>query len=84
MPVTARLIASRPWLAVRQLRAYAHEFNPVASPVTSSGPWLSLAKRNLTPFTAPVKTRLKRMQYRPGPPQRLPRRYLSSHQAPSC
>jgi DDE superfamily endonuclease len=63
----AGLVAAREWLTVYQLPPYAHELNPV-EPV-----WLhlkrslaSLAKRNLSQLTALVKTRLKRMQYRPG------------------
>ena len=62
-----QLIAARAWLTVYQLPAYAPELNPV------EGTW-SVLKRslaNLTKYgidqlTTLVKTRLKRMQYRPG------------------
>ena len=47
--------------------AYAHELNPV-EPVWShlKRSLANLAKRNIAQLTALVKTRLKRMQYRPG------------------
>src|SRR5450755_1580147 len=63
----AELIAARDWLTVCQLPPYAHELNPV-EPVWShlKRSLANLAKRNLTELTALVKTRLKRMQYRPG------------------
>jgi len=61
------LFATRDWLTVYQLPSYAHELNPV------EGIWsvlkrslANLVKRNLTGLTTLVKTRLKRMQYRPG------------------
>jgi transposase len=61
------LAAPRDWLRVYELPPYAHELNPV------EGIWsvlkrslANLAKRNLSQLTALVKTRLKRMQYRPG------------------
>ena len=61
------LIAARSWLTIYQLPAYAPELNPV------EGVWsdlkrslANLAKRNLAQLAALVKTRLKRMQYRPG------------------
>ena len=61
------LIATRPWLTVYRLPPYAHELNPV-EPVWShlKRSLANLAKRNLAQLTAVVKTRLKRMQYRPG------------------
>jgi len=61
------LIAARNWLTVYQLPPYAHELNPV-EPVWShlKRSLANLAKRNLTQLTALIKTRLKRMQYRPG------------------
>ena len=61
------LIAARDWLTVFQLPPYAHELNPV-EPVWShlKRSLANLAKRNLAQLTALVKTRLKRMQYRPG------------------
>ncbi|MFF1844032.1 transposase [Streptomyces sp. NPDC058232] len=62
-----QLIDARSWLTVNQLPPYAHEFNPV------EGVWshlkrslANLTKHNLDQLTALVKTRLKRMQYRPG------------------
>jgi len=61
------LIAARGWLTVYRLPPYAHELNPV-EPVWShlKRSLANLAKRNLAQLTALVKTRLKRMQYRPG------------------
>ncbi|SDM69429.1 putative transposase [Geodermatophilus siccatus] len=63
----AELIAARPWLTVYRLPPYAHELNPL-EPV-----WLHLkrslanqTKHTLAELTALVKTRLQRMQYRPG------------------
>jgi putative transposase len=63
----AELIAARSWLRVYQLPAYAHELNPV-EPVWAhlKRSLANLAKRNLAQLTALVKTRLKRMQYRPS------------------
>jgi transposase len=52
---------------VFQLPSYAHELNPV-EPVWShlKRSLANLAKHNIGQLTALVKTRLKRMQYRPG------------------
>jgi transposase len=63
----AELIAARDWLTVYQLPPYAHELNPV-EPVWShlKRSLANLAKRNLAQLTALVKTRLRRMQYRPA------------------
>jgi len=63
----ASLIAARDWLRVYQLPPYAHELNPV-EPVWSNlkRSLANLTKHNLSQLTALVKTRLKRMQYRPG------------------
>src|SRR6266571_5622636 len=63
----AELIGARDWLTVYRLPAYAHELNPV-EPVWShlKRSLANLAKRNLAQLTALIKTRLKRMQYRPG------------------
>ena len=62
-----QLIDARLWLTVYQLPPYASEFNPV------EGVWshlkqslANLTKHSLDQLTALVKTRLKRMQYRPG------------------
>lgn len=62
-----QLADARSWLTVYQLPAYAPEFNPV------EGVWshlkrslVNLTKHSLEQLTALVKTRLKRMQYRPG------------------
>ena len=63
----AELIAARAWLTVFQLPPYAHELNPVELVWSHLKRSLAnLAKRNLLQLTALVKTRLKRMQYRPG------------------
>ncbi len=63
----AELIAARDWLTVYQLPPYAHELNPV-EPAWShlKGSLANLAKHNLAQLTTLVKTRLKRMQYRPA------------------
>jgi hypothetical protein len=65
--VMAGLIAARDWLTVFRLPPYASEFNPV------EGLWSSLkrslanlARHTIGQLTALVKTRLRRMQYRPG------------------
>jgi DDE superfamily endonuclease len=61
------LVAARDWLTVFQLPPYAHELNPaglVWSHLKRS--LANLAKRNIAQLTALVKTRLRRMQYRPG------------------
>jgi len=62
-----RLIAARGWLTVFRLPAYACELDPV------EGVWSHLKKSlaNLVKHTVDellglIKTRLKRMQYRPG------------------
>ncbi|MFF3585101.1 transposase [Streptomyces mirabilis] len=62
-----QLIDARSWLTVYQLPPYAPEFNPV------EGVWshlkrslANLTKHSLDQLTTLVKTRLKRMQYRPG------------------
>jgi hypothetical protein len=61
------LIAARDWLTIYRLPPYAHELSPV-EPVWSclKRSLANLAKRNLSQLTALVKTRLKRMQHRPG------------------
>ncbi len=61
------LIAAREWLTVYQLPSYAHELNPVELVWSHLKRSLAnMAKRNLSQLTALVKTRLRRMQYRPG------------------
>jgi len=63
----ADLVAARDWLTVYQLPPYAHELNPVELVWSHLKRSLAnLAKRNLSQLTALVRTRLKRMQYRPG------------------
>jgi putative transposase len=61
------LVAARDWLTVFQLPAYAPELNPV-EPVWShlKRSLANLIKRDISQLTALVKTRLRRMQYRPG------------------
>jgi transposase len=63
----AEIIAARPWLTVFRLPPYAHELNPV-EPVWSNlkRSLANLTKHNLAELTALVKTRLRRMQYRPA------------------
>jgi transposase len=65
--IMAELIAARDWLRVYRLPPYAHELNPV-EPIWShlKRSLANLAKRNLAQLTALIKTRLRRMQYRPG------------------
>jgi putative transposase len=62
----AGLIATRDWLTVYQLPPYAHELNPV-EPVWShlKRSLANLAKHDITQLSDLVKTRLKKMQYRP-------------------
>ena len=60
------LITARDWLTVFQLPPYAHELNPVELVWSHLKRSLAnLAKRNISQLTALVRTRLKRMQYRP-------------------
>ena len=63
----AEIIAARPWLTVFRLPPYAHELNPV-EPVWShlKRSLANLTKHTIAELTALVKTRLKRMQYRPA------------------
>jgi DDE superfamily endonuclease len=61
------LITARDWLTVFQLPPYAHELNPVELVWSHLKRSLAnLAKRNIAQLTVLVKTRLKRMQYRPA------------------
>ena len=63
----AALTAARDSLTVHLLPTYAYELNPV-EPVWShlERSLADLAKRNLAQLTALIKTRLRRVQYRPG------------------
>jgi hypothetical protein len=62
-----KLAAARDWLTIYQLPPYAHELNPVELVWSHLKRSLAdLAKRKLAQFTTLVKTRLRRMQYRPG------------------
>ena len=63
----AEIVAARSWLTVYRLPPYAHELNPVESVWSHLKRSLAnLTKHTLAELTALVKTRLKRMQYRPG------------------
>ncbi|MGH3222725.1 MAG: transposase, partial [Streptosporangiaceae bacterium] len=61
------LITARDWLTVFQLPPYASELNPV-EPVWPDlkRSLANLTKHDIDQLTALVKTRLRRMQYRPG------------------
>jgi putative transposase len=63
----AGIVAARPWLTVFRLPPYAHELNPV-EPVWAhlKRSLANLTKHTIDELTALVKTRLRRMQYRPG------------------
>jgi hypothetical protein len=55
------------WLTVYRLPPYAYELNPSGtSLVTSEKSLANLATRNLAQLTALIKTRLRRIQYRPA------------------
>ena len=61
------MIAARDWLTVFRLRPCSHVLNPVEQVWSHLKRSLAnLAKRNLGQLTALIKTRLRRMQYRPG------------------
>jgi putative transposase len=63
----ADLIAARDWLTVVRLPPWAHELNPVERVWSVLKRSLAnLVKRDLGQLTALAKTRLRRMQYRPG------------------
>src|SRR3954454_1973897 len=63
----AELIAARPWLTVYRLPPYAHELNTVESVWSHLKRSLAnLTKHTIAELTVLVKTRLKRMQSRPG------------------
>jgi transposase len=63
----AEIVAARSWLTVFRLPPYAHELNPV-EPVWAhlKRSLANLTKHTIAELTALVKTRLKRMQYRPA------------------
>src|SRR4051812_14866444 len=63
----AELIAARPWLTRFRLPPYAHELNPV-EPAWShlKRSLANLTKHTIAELTGLVKTRLRRMQARPG------------------
>ena len=64
-PITTRL--STPWLTGYQLPPYASELNPVEAVWPNLKRSLAnLTKQNIDQLTALVKTRPRRMQYRPG------------------
>ena len=64
--VMRQLIAARDWLTVFQLPSYASELDPVESAwALLKRSLANLVKRTLLELTAMVKTRLRRMQYRP-------------------
>jgi transposase len=61
------LVTARPWLTVCQLPPYASELNPVEAVWPNLKRSLAnLTKQNIDQLAALVKTRLRRMQYRPG------------------
>ena len=63
----AELITARPWLTVFRLPPYAHELNPVERVWAHLKRSLAnLTKHSIAELTALVKTRLRRMQYRPA------------------
>ena len=65
--VMADLVAARDWLTVFRLPPYAHELNPVESVwAVLKNSLANLAKRDIRQLTALIRTRLRRMQYRPG------------------
>jgi transposase len=63
----AELAGARDWLTLFRLPPYAHELNPVESVWSLLKRSLAnLAKLDIGQLTALIKTRLRRMQYRPG------------------
>jgi hypothetical protein len=61
------LIAARDWLTVFRLPPYASELNPVEPAWSNLKRSLAnLTKHDIDELTASVKTRLRRMQYRPA------------------
>ncbi len=65
--VMAELVAARDWLTVFRLPPYAHELNPVERVwAVLKKSLVNLAKRDIRQLTALIRTRLRRLQYRPG------------------
>jgi hypothetical protein len=65
--VMADLVAARDWLTVFRLPPYAHELNPVETVwALLKRSLANLVKRDIRQLTGLVRTRLRRMQYRPG------------------
>jgi putative transposase len=65
--VMRALVAARAWLRVVRLPAYAPELNPVEAVWSHLKKSLAnLAKRTVDQLLGLIKTRLKRIQYRPG------------------
>jgi putative transposase len=63
----AGLVAARDWLTVFRLPPWAHELNPVERVwAVLKRSLANLVKRDIGQLTALAKTRLRRMQYRPG------------------
>ena len=63
----AGLIAARHWLTACQLPPCAPKLNPVEAVWSHLKRSLAnLTKHNISQLTALIKTRLRRMQYRPG------------------
>jgi len=62
----AEIVTARPWLTVYRLPPYAHELNPV-EPVRAhqKRSLANLTKHTIAELTVLLKTRLRRMQYRP-------------------
>src|SRR3954453_2762587 len=61
------LVAARPWLTAFRLPPYAHELNPVELVWAHLKRSLAnLTKHTIAELTVLVKTRLRRMQYRPA------------------
>jgi transposase len=61
------LLAARSWLTACQLPPYASELNPVEAVWTHLKRSLAnLTKQTIDQLTALIRTRLRRMQYRPG------------------
>ena len=63
----ADLVAARDWLTVFRLPPYAPELNPVERAwALLKRSLANLVKHNISELTALARTRLRRMQYRPG------------------